>query len=138
MGGTYSGNPLACVAAIETLKMISDPAFLDRATQIGDRLRAGLMQLAETFPAIGDVRGLGPMLAIELVKDEQLTPDPDLTLALTKAALAHGLIIIRAGLFSNCLRFLPPLTITDDQVDEALAVLGAAFADATDATTDTN
>jgi len=133
MGGTYSGNPLACVAAIETLKMISDPAFLDRATQIGDRLRAGLLQLAERFPAIGDVRGLGPMLAIELVKDEQLTPDPDLTLALTKAALAHGLIIIRAGLFSNCLRFLPPLTITDDQVDEALAVLGAAFADATDA-----
>jgi len=130
MGGTYSGNPIACVAALETVKMISDPAFLARATAIGDRLRAGLDQLAQTQTAIADVRGLGPMLAIELVKDEQLTPDPDLTLALTKTALAHGLIVIRAGLYSNCLRFLPPLNITDEQVDEALAVLAAAFSEA--------
>ncbi len=127
MGGTYSGNPVACVAALETVKMISDPAFLDRATEIGNRLRAGLQQLAESHEAIADVRGLGPMLAIELVKDDQLTPDPDLTLAVTQAALTHGLIIIRAGLYSNCLRFLPPLNITDDQVDEALAVLALAF-----------
>ena len=72
----------------------------------------------------------GPMLAIELVSDANLTPNPDLTLAVTKAALARGLIVIRAGLYSNCLRFLPPLTITDDQIDEALAVLDAAFDDA--------
>lgn len=130
MGGTYSGNPIACVAARETIQMISDPAFLDRATAVGERLRAGLNALAEQHEAIADVRGLGPMLAIELVSDANLTPNPDLTLAVTKAALARGLIVIRAGLYSNCLRFLPPLTITDDQIDEALAVLDAAFDDA--------
>lgn len=130
MGGTYSGNPIACVAARETIEMISDPAFLARATAVGDRLRGGLNALAEQHDAIADVRGLGPMLAIELVSDENLTPNPDLTLAVTKAALARGLIVIRAGLYSNCLRFLPPLTITDEQIDEALAVLGAAFDDA--------
>ncbi len=131
MGGTYSGNPIACVAALETVKIVSDPAFLARAEAIGRRLRAGLEKLAVDYDAIAEVRGLGPMLAIELVKDENLTPDPDLTLAITKAALAHGLIVIRAGLYSNCLRFLPPLTINDDQVDEALAVLTMSFAECT-------
>lgn len=131
MGGTYSGNPIACVAALETVRMISDAAFLQRATEVGDRLRSGLEALATSHSAIAEVRGLGPMLAIELVKDDDLTPDPDLTLALTKAALARGLIVIRAGLYSNCLRFLPPLTISDAEVDEALAVLAEAFAEAT-------
>lgn len=134
MGGTYSGNPVACVAALATLEMVSDPAFLARATEIGQRLRAGLEALAADTPAIAEIRGLGPMLAIELVKDDQLTPDPDLTLALTEAALARGLIVIRAGLYSNCLRFLPPLTISDNQVDEALAVLRSALVETTAAT----
>jgi len=134
MGGTYSGNPIACVAALETIKMINNPAFLDRATEIGRRLRAGLDELATRHSTIADVRGLGPMLAIELVKDpaqsgNALTPDGDLTLAITKATLQRGLITIRAGLYSNCVRFLPPLTITDDQIDEALAILSAAFDD---------
>ena len=123
LGGTYSGNPIACVAALETVKLISSPAFLARAQAIGVRLRAGLEALQQNYECIADVRGLGPMLAIELVKDAHLTPDPDLTLAVTKATLNRGLITIRAGLFSNCVRFLPPLTITDDQIDEALAVL---------------
>lgn len=130
MGGTYSGNPIACVAALETIKIVSRPAFLKRATEVGSRLRAGLVELADRHDCIADVRGLGPMLALELVKDEHLTPDPDLTLAVTKATLARGLITIRAGLYSNCVRLLPPLDITDAQVDEGLAVLGAAFDDA--------
>lgn len=130
MGGTYSGNPVACVAARETIKLVNTPEFLQRATAIGDQLRTGLVELATRYDAIADVRGLGPMLAIELVKDDALTPDGDLTLAITKATLQRGLITIRAGLYSNCVRFLPPLTITDEQVDEALAILDAAFADA--------
>ena len=131
MGGTYSGNPVACVAALETIKLINTPDFLDRATAVGDRLRAGLEDMKSRYPAIADVRGLGPMLVIELVADEQLTPNPDLTLAITKGTLARGLITIRAGLYSNCVRFLPPLTITDEQIDEALAVLEAVLAEET-------
>ena len=130
MGGTYSANPVAAVAAIETLRTISDPAFLARASAMGDRLRAGLEAIAERHDCVAEVRGLGPMLAMELVRDERLTPDPDLTLAVTKATVARGLITIRAGLYSNCVRFLPPLNTTDDQIDEALAVLAAAFDDA--------
>jgi len=131
MGGTYSGNPVACVAALETIKLINTPEFLDRAAEVGDRLRAGLEALKDTYPEIADVRGLGPMLVIELVTDENLTPNPDLTLAVTKGTLSKGLITIRAGLYSNCVRFLPPLTITDEQIDEALAVLDAVFAEET-------
>ncbi len=124
MGGTYSGNPLACVAALATIGIITAPGFLDRATEVGERLRRGLVELQSLHGFIADVRGLGPMLAIELVKDAALTPDPDLTLEITKATLLRGLITIRAGLYSNCVRFLPPLTVTDEQIDEALAVLG--------------
>ncbi len=131
MGGTYSGNPLACVAALETIRLINTPEFLERATAVGARLRLGLEAIASRYDEVAEVRGLGPMLAIELVKDAELTPDPDLTLAITKATLARGLITIRAGLYSNCVRFLPPLSITDDQIDEALAVVAEAFAEAT-------
>lgn len=131
MGGTYSGNPVACVAAIETLKIINTPEFLERATVVGERLRAGLEVIRSRHPErVAEVRGLGPMLCIELVSDEHLEPDPDLTLAITKATLARGLITIRAGLYSNCVRLLPPLTITDDEIDEALDVLAAAVDEA--------
>ena len=126
MGGTYSGNPLACVAALATIGIITAPGFLERATAVGERLRAGLLAIQARHDVVADVRGLGPMLAIELVKDVSLTPDPDLTLAITKATLERGLITIRAGLYSNCVRLLPPLDVTDEQIDEALGVLHAA------------
>ncbi len=128
LGGTYSGNPLACAAALATLEEIASEGFLARARQVGDALRARLEDLAARHPAIGDVRGLGPMLAIEFVKDETKTPWPELVLEVTKQALARGVIVIRAGLYANCLRFLPPLTITDAQLDEALTVVGEAIA----------
>ncbi len=134
MGGTYSGNPVACMAALETIKIVNTPEFLDRAVVVGERLRAGLDELKKRYPdRVADVRGLGPMLCIELVTDGHLDPDPDLTLAITKATLQRGLITIRAGLYSNCVRFLPPLTISDEQVDEALVVLGQAMAEAIEA-----
>jgi len=128
LGGTFSGNPLACAAALAALDIITEPAFLARAMQVGERLRVGLTELAALHTSIGDVRGMGPMLAIEFVKDDAKTPWPELVLDVTKRALAAGVIVIRAGLYSNCLRFLPPLDITDQQLDEGVAVVGAAIA----------
>ncbi len=133
LGGTYSGNPLACAAALATLDEIASEAFLARAREVGDRLRARLEGLAARHPSIGDVRGLGPMLAVEFVEDGAKTPWPELVLEVTEQALARGVIVIRAGLYSNCLRFLPPLNITDQQLDEALAVVGEAIAAAENA-----
>jgi 4-aminobutyrate aminotransferase/(S)-3-amino-2-methylpropionate transaminase len=128
LGGTYSGNPLACAAALATLEEIATDAFLARAREVGERMRARLEEIAARHPSVGDVRGLGPMLAVEFVEDEAKTPWPELVLETTKQALARGVIVIRAGLYSNCLRFLPPLNITDDQLDEALAVVDEAIA----------
>lgn len=129
LGGTYSGNPLACVAALEALKTIADEGFLARARAVGERLRVGLESIAAEQPHAGEVRGMGPMLAIEFVADQQSkTPYPDLVLEITKQALARGLIVIRAGLYSNCIRLLPPLDLTDAEVDEGLSVLREAVA----------
>ncbi len=127
LGGTYSGNPLACAAALATLDQIASESFLLRAREVGDRLRARLEDLAGAHPSIGDVRGLGPMLAVEFVMDEANTPWPELVLEVTKQALARGVIVIRAGLYSSRLRFLPPLDITDEQLDEATSVIGEAI-----------
>ncbi len=128
LGGTYSGNPLACAAALAAVGQIRSPAFLARAQEVGRHLRAGLQGLAERYAKVGEVRGLGAMLALELVQDrESKTPAPELTNELCAATLRRGLIVIRAGLFSNCLRFLPPLNISDVDLDEGLAVLETAF-----------
>jgi 4-aminobutyrate aminotransferase / (S)-3-amino-2-methylpropionate transaminase / 5-aminovalerate transaminase len=128
LGGTYSGNPLACVAAIEAITMLRDPAFLARAREIGERFRMHCLRLQEEFPLIGDVRGLGSMLLMELVTDrEAKTPATNETMLITQAAFRRGLIAIRAGLYSNCIRFLPPLNITDEQIDEGMAVLREAM-----------
>lgn len=128
MGGTYSGNPLACVAALETIKMIADPGFLERADNIGKRIRNRLELIAAQTELIGDIRGLGPMLAVELVTDQtQKTPAAEETIKLRQAALQRGLIILPAGLHFNCIRFLPPLIISDEMIDEGMAVLEQAF-----------
>src|SRR5690606_16071530 len=128
LGGTYSGNPLACVAALATLDEIASEAFLARARAVGERMRARLGEIAARHPAGGALRGLGAMLAVGFVKDAAKTPWPELVLEVTRQALSRGVIVIRAGLYSNCLRFLPPLNITDDQIDEALAVVDESIA----------
>jgi 4-aminobutyrate aminotransferase/(S)-3-amino-2-methylpropionate transaminase len=127
LGGTYSGNPLACVAALAALDEITSPAFLARAVAVGERMKARLLRIQERTPFVGDVRGLGPMLAMELVKD-RTTKEPwvEATQQTNAQTLARGVITIRAGLHSNCVRFLPPLTITDDELDEAFDVVDAA------------
>ncbi len=128
LGGTYSGNPLACVAAIEAIDLITEPGFLERSTALGHRLRSALEGIKAAHPGlIGDVRGLGSMLVMEFVKDPATKqPWMEATAAVTSETLKRGVITIRAGLYSNCVRFLPPLGITDDQLDEALAVVAAS------------
>ena len=128
LGGTYSGNPLACVAAIEAIDTIREPAFLERATAVGARIREHLEAIQAEHPdLVGDVRGLGAMLVMELVTDaESKAPDVVATVAVTAATLERGVITIRAGLYSNCVRFLPALTITDEEIDEAMAIVTEA------------
>ncbi len=128
MGGTYGGNPVTCVAAIAAIEMMRQPAFLARVERIGAMLRETLDGWKGRHPLIGDVRGLGSMMLIELVKDRATKqPAPDETLAVIKAACQKGVIAMRAGLFTNGIRFLPPLVITDDQLREGLDVVEQAL-----------
>jgi 4-aminobutyrate aminotransferase/(S)-3-amino-2-methylpropionate transaminase len=127
-GGTYGGSPVACAAAIETIRLIREPAFLAHAREIGDTMRAELLRMQEASPLIGDVRGLGPMLLIELVTDRATkVPAAAHALAVIKRSVASGVVLIRAGLYSNCVRFMPPLSITKDQLREGLAVVAEAI-----------
>jgi 4-aminobutyrate aminotransferase/(S)-3-amino-2-methylpropionate transaminase len=128
LGGTYSGNPLACAAALQAIDTISRPAFLARARDVGERLRTHLEKIQAEHPQlVGDVRGLGPMLVMEIVEDPvSRRPSLEATAAINAAALARGVVTIRAGLFSNCVRFLPPLDIGDAQLDEAMDAVAEA------------
>src|SRR5439155_18027517 len=123
VGGTYVGNPVAQAAALAVLDVFEDEGVVERAAQIGETMRARMLAWQERFPAIGDVRGLGAMLAIELVEDrETKRPAPHLAAAVIEAAIARGLLLLKAGTYSNCVRVLCPLTIGDAELDEALAV----------------
>ncbi len=131
LGGTYSGNPVACVAATETIRMLRDEALLEHTRRLGERMRSRLEAIQAEHPdLVGDVRGVGTMLVVEIVTDAaSKQPDMEATAAICAATLRRGLITIRAGLYSNCVRFLPPLVISDDQLDEAMDVLAAAVAE---------
>ncbi len=127
LGGTYSGNPIACAAAIETIKLIRQPEFLARAEAVGARMRQHLISLDRESTLVDDVRGLGPMLLMELVTNPlSKNPAPQQTLEIINESLKRGLVAIRAGLYSNCVRFLPPLDITDEQIDEGMTVIADA------------
>jgi 4-aminobutyrate aminotransferase/(S)-3-amino-2-methylpropionate transaminase len=129
IGGPYAGNPLACRAAIEVIKTIDEDGLLDSAVRVGDRIRAGFQSLADRYGIVGDVRGLGAMVAMELVTDPTTKePAKELTGRIAHAALRLGAIFPTAGLYGNVLRVLVSLVITDDQIDEGLAILGEAFA----------
>lgn len=128
LGGTYSGNPLACAAAIQAIETIRQPEFLKRAEEIGARIRAHLHDLQRQAPLIGDVRGLGAMVLCEMVKNPlSKEPATQEVIDVVGEALKRGLILMRAGIFSNGIRFLPPLNITDEQIDEGMAVLANAL-----------
>ena len=128
VGGTYGGNPVACVAAIEAINILKSEEFLTQVNHLGNIIQTTLEGWKEKYPIIGDVRGIGAMRLIEFVKDRNSKdPDPGITLEIIKDAVSKGLIMIRAGLFSNCLRLLPPVVITDEQIVEALGVLEGAI-----------
>ncbi|MGH9319796.1 MAG: aspartate aminotransferase family protein [Vicinamibacteria bacterium] len=129
VGGTYGGSPLACVAAIEAIETIRKPEFLARATEIGTLLQRRLAAWRERFPLVGDARGLGPMQLVEFVRDRATKePAPEEALAIIKRAVSRGLVLIRAGLYSNCIRLMPPLIAANDLYEEGLDVLEEAIA----------
>jgi 4-aminobutyrate aminotransferase/(S)-3-amino-2-methylpropionate transaminase len=123
IGGTYVGNPVAQAAAIAVLDVFEEEGLVERASAIGETLRERMVRWQDRFPAVGDVRGLGAMLAIELVADrETKRPAPELASAVTEAAAARGLLLLKSGIYSNCIRVLCPLVVSDAELEEALDV----------------
>ncbi|EKF23996.1 4-aminobutyrate transaminase [Mycolicibacterium hassiacum DSM 44199] len=128
LGGTYGGNPLACAAALAAIETIEADGLVERARRIETVMKDRLNRLQAGDPRIGDVRGRGAMIAIELVKPGGVEPDPELTRALCAGCHAAGVIVLSCGTFGNVLRFLPPLTISDELLHEALDVLSDVLA----------
>jgi 4-aminobutyrate aminotransferase/(S)-3-amino-2-methylpropionate transaminase len=123
IGGTYIGNPVAQAAALAVLDVFEEDGLVERAAQIGDTIRERMLAWQQRWDAIGDVRGLGAMLALELVRDrETKEPAPDVASAIVEAAAARGLLLLKSGIYSNCIRVLVPLVISDAELDEALSV----------------
>ena len=123
LGGTYGGNPVACAAALATIETIEAEGLVARAGQIEQLMKDRLGRLQAEDDRIGDVRGRGAMIAVELVKPGSTEPDAELTKALCAGAHAAGVIVLSCGTYGNVLRFLPPLTISDDLLIEGLDVL---------------
>jgi len=128
LGGTYGGNPLACAAALAVLDAMEAERIPAHAQRTGDRVKARFRQWAEQFPCIGDVRGLGAMIGMEIVTNrESRTPDKAMTGKILTAALERGLVLLSSGTFGNTIRVLAPLTADDAVIDEGLDVMGAAL-----------
>ena len=126
IGGTFVGSPLGCVAALAVIEEL-EGGLLERGVAIGERIRSRFEELQARFDQIGEVRGLGPMLALEFVQSPQSRePAPALAAAVREAALQSGLILLQAGVHSNCIRVLVSLVATDEQIDEALDILAVA------------
>jgi 4-aminobutyrate aminotransferase/(S)-3-amino-2-methylpropionate transaminase len=127
IGGTYVGNPVAQAAALAVLDAFEEDGLVERAGQLGEAMRSRMETWQERWPRIGDVRGLGAMLAIELVRDPTTKePDAETASAIVDAAFERGLLLMKSGIYSNCIRVLTPLTLTDAELDEALATWESA------------
>ncbi|MCG5211655.1 4-aminobutyrate--2-oxoglutarate transaminase [Streptosporangium sp. KLBMP 9127] len=129
LGGTYAGNPLACEAALAVLETIEEDGLVERARHIGSVMLPRLRRLAEQFGFIGDVRGRGAMIAIELVRPGTKEPDPAVTAEIAKRCHAAGLLVLTAGTSGNVLRFLPPLVMPDHLLEEGLTILEKAISE---------
>jgi len=125
LGGTFGGNPLSCAAAAVVLDAIAEPEFRRRSEELGRLLRAGLEGIASRVPEVGEVRGLGPMLALELAEQS-----PTLAAATVDAAFERSLLLLSCGIYGNVLRLLPPLTIADEDAEAGLAILEESLVDA--------
>jgi len=129
LGGTFCGHPLSCAAALAAIETIEKEGLLDRSTAIGERFEARARGWQKKWDLVGDVRGLGGMCAIELVRSAQTREPADTeTKQIARYCCEHGLITITAGTFNNVIRILAPLVITDSQFDEGLDVIEAALA----------
>ncbi len=136
IGGTFVGNPLACRAALEVLNIIEEEGLLERAIKLGERIRARFEEMQAKYELIGDVRGVGAMMAMELVKDRKTKePAPEETEAIIQEAIRRGAIFAKAGLYGNVIRMLLPLVTTDEQLERGLEVLEGAIAAVTTAGT---
>ncbi|MCL6580880.1 MAG: aminotransferase class III-fold pyridoxal phosphate-dependent enzyme [Firmicutes bacterium] len=125
IGGTYVGNPVACDAALRVLEIIEREKLLERSKAIGARLKEAFTAFQDKHAFVGDVRGLGAMVAIEFVKDRaSKEPAPEIASAVVKAAMKRGLLLLKAGVYGNCIRCLAPLVITDEQLEEAIGIIG--------------
>ncbi|WP_030060605.1 MULTISPECIES: 4-aminobutyrate--2-oxoglutarate transaminase [Streptomyces] len=128
LGGTYGGNPVACAAALGAIETMKEQDLNGKAQRIGEVMLGRLRALQEKFEVIGEVRGRGAMIAIELVKPGSKEPNPELTAAVAKACHAEGLVVLTAGTYGNVLRFLPPLVIPEHLLEEGLDIIEGAFA----------
>jgi 4-aminobutyrate aminotransferase/(S)-3-amino-2-methylpropionate transaminase len=131
LGGTFGGNPLSCAAALAVLDEVASESFRRRADELGERIRAGLEGIAGRVESVGEVRGLGSMLALELVEDrETKAPAGELASATTAAARERGLILLSCGLYGNVIRILVPLVVSDEDLDRGLELLEEALVEA--------
>ena len=129
IGGTYGANPLACEAALAVFDVIEKESLLEKGNQLGDRLMTGLKELESRYDIIGDVRGLGALVAMELVEDrETKQPAPEKAKAITDYCFDQGLVLLSCGTYGNVLRFMMPLVTTTEQLDTGIKILGDAFA----------
>jgi 4-aminobutyrate aminotransferase/(S)-3-amino-2-methylpropionate transaminase len=128
LGGTYAGSPIACAAALAVLDIFEKENLLQRSVDVGVRLTAGLKAIATKHSCIGDVRGLGAMVAMELFKNNDIKqPDADLAKRISAEATKRGLILLTCGTYGNVIRVLVPLTASDAILDEGLAIIAASF-----------
>ena len=130
MGGTYGGNPVACAAALAAIDFMQKTDLPKRAEKIGEIMRTRLDEIASKYPMVGDVRGRGAMMAIEIVKPGTTEADVDATQAIIKNCHSEGVLVLTAGTYGNVVRFLPPLVMPEDLLDEALNVIEKAVAQA--------
>ena len=132
LGGTYAGSPIACAAALAVLDVIAEEKLCDRAEKIGRTMVATLREAAKALPAVGEVRNLGAMVAMEFVKNgDAHQPDADLAKALVKRAAEKGLVLLSCGLYGNVIRFLVPLTASEEILEEGLGIVVEALQELT-------
>ena len=128
LGGTYGGNPLACRAALAVFEAFEQDGLLEQAQRLGETVRARFLKWQEKFEIIGEVRGMGPMLSLELVEDRATKqPAPTQTKALVKYCVDRGLILLSCGNYGNVIRTLMPLVITDEQLEKGLSIMEQGF-----------
>ena len=128
LGGTYSGSPVACAAALEVINIIEDENLVEKAEDIGAKIETVLTELSEQYDFVGEIRRLGAMVAVEIVESkESKAPDAAKTNAISKYANDNGLLLLTAGINSNVIRFLTPLVITDDELEKGFAILKDSF-----------